>query len=81
MKSTEKTIRHKGSSIKDVRTRGRRGLAKADACVNFACKRPNFAAVGGREGKKWQNGWPLRKNSTLDSRKYSVHSTSFHNGS
>ena len=40
-----------GSSIKDVGTRGR-GLANADACVNFACKRPNFADVGGRGGKK-----------------------------
>ena len=53
----------KGSSIKDVRTRGR-GFAKANACVNFACKRPNFADVGGG-GKKWQNfadvlyEWPL----------------------
>ena len=35
----------KGLSIKDVRMRGR-GLANADACVNFACKRPNFADGG-----------------------------------
>ena len=34
------------SSKKDVRTKGKGGLANADACVNFACKRPNFADVG-----------------------------------
>ena len=38
----------KGSSIKDVRTRG---MANSDACVNFACKRPNFADI--------LYGWPL----------------------
>ena len=42
----ELTQKPKGSSIKDVRTRGE-GSANADACVNFACKRPYFAAVGG----------------------------------
>ena len=26
---------------------GEGGLANADACVNFACKKPNFADVGG----------------------------------
>ena len=25
-----------------------------DACVNFACKRPNYADVG-EGGKRWQN--------------------------
>ena len=30
-------------------------MANADACVNFACERPNFADVGGGGGKKWQN--------------------------
>ena len=31
-------------------------MANADACDNFACKRPNIADVGGRGGgKKWQN--------------------------
>ena len=39
------------SSIKDVRTRGKGGggwqMRSADACVNFDCKRPNFADVGG----------------------------------
>ena len=51
-----------------AREGGGGGLANADVCVNFACKRPNFADVGGAGGgggKKWQNfgnvlyGWPL----------------------
>ena len=41
---TYKSLRviHKGCPHKGVG-----GLANADACVNFACKRPNFADVGG----------------------------------
>ena len=39
----------KGSTIRNVRTMGG-GLANADACVNFACKRPNFADVGVNNG-------------------------------
>ena len=40
-------------------------MVNADACVNFACKRPSFADVGGGLVKKGQNyadilyGWPL----------------------
>ena len=46
-------------------------MANADACVNFACKRPNFANVGGG-GEKWQNfadvlyGWPLTLTHSID---------------
>ena len=32
--------------------RGEGGQANADACVNFACKRSNFADAGGRGVKK-----------------------------
>ena len=55
----------KGSSIKDVRARGK-GSANAYACVKFACKRP----------KKWQNfadvlnGWPLKGRGMLATRNF-----------
>ena len=43
-----------GTFRKNVGTTGRRGLANADATVNFACKRPYFADTG-EAAKKWSN--------------------------
>jgi hypothetical protein len=51
----------KGSSIKDVHKWWEEGLANADTCVIFACKRQNFADAGEGAGQNWAKfcGCPL----------------------